>query len=172
MIKAIAGSMAGMMLLAAAGCSTTPATGPDTGSYTPKPTSEADVVSRAQIHTELAAGYLELGNYAVALQEAGEALKADQNYAPAYSVLGLVYMELRDDSAAETNFQKALRISPQDSDVNNNYGWFLCQRKREKESIRYFLTALRNPLYATPDKSWVNAGVCARLLGDPVAADD
>jgi len=172
MIKAIAGSMAGMMLLAAAGCTTAPATGPDTGSYTPKPTSEADVVLRAQIHTELAAGYLELGNYAVALQEAGEALKADQNYAPAYSVLGLVYMELRDDPAAETNFQKALRISPQDSDVNNNYGWFLCQRKREKESIKYFLAALRNPLYATPDKSWVNAGVCARLLGDPIAADD
>jgi type IV pilus assembly protein PilF len=129
-------------------------------------------MSRARIHTELAAGYLELGNYGVSLQEAGEALKADPNYAPAFSVLGLVYMELRDDRAAEANFQRALRIAPQDSDVNNNFGWFLCQRKREQESIKYFLIALRNPLYPTPDKSWVNAGVCARQAGDITAADD
>jgi type IV pilus assembly protein PilF len=129
-------------------------------------------MSRARIHTDLAAGYLELGNYGVALEEAGEALKADSNYAPAYSVLGLVYMELRDDKAAEANLARALRISPQDSDVNNNYGWFLCQRKREQESIKYFLAALRNPLYSTPDKSWVNAGVCARQAGDINGADD
>jgi type IV pilus assembly protein PilF len=31
---------------------------------------------------------------------------------------------------------------------------------------------LRNPLYATPDKSWVNAGFCARQAGDLAAAED
>ena len=147
-------------------------TGADSTSYAPKTVEESNELTRARVHTELAAGYMELGNYGVALQEAGEALKADPNYAPAFSVLGLIYMELRDDKAAEANFQRALRISPFDSDVNNNYGWFLCQRKREQESIKYFLAALRNPLYTTPDKSWVNAGICARQTGDIAAADD
>ncbi len=151
------------------GCSTT---GSESTSYAPKAVVDTAELSRARIHTELAAGYLELGNYGVALQEAGEALKADANYAPAFSVLGLVYMELRDDRAAEANFQRALRLDQQDSDINNNYGWFLCQRKREQESIKYFLAALRNPLYATPDKSWVNAGICARQTGDIAGADD
>ena len=162
-------TIAAGLLLVACGCTTG---GSDPANYAPKTSVETDEVTRARLHTELAAGYLELGNYGVALQEAGEALKADGNYAPAYSVLGLVYMELRDDKAAETNLQRALRISPQDSDINNNYGWFLCQRKREQESIKYFLAALRNPLYATPDKSWVNAGICARQAGDLAAADD
>jgi type IV pilus assembly protein PilF len=157
------------VVVIAAGCSTT---GADSTNYAPKAVTETDELSRARIHTELAAGYLELGNYAVALQEAGEALKADTNFAPAYSVLGLIYMELRDDRAAEANFQRALRISPQDSDVNNNFGWFLCQRKREQESIKYFLAALSNPLYQTPDKSWVNAGICTRQAGDVAGADD
>jgi type IV pilus assembly protein PilF len=161
---------AGLMLMVV-GCANT---GPDPASYAPKPVADGEdqTQARARVHTELAAGYLELGNYGVALQEAGEALKADSNYVPAYGVLGLVYMELRDDKAAESSFQRALRLSPLDSDINNNYGWFLCQRKREQESIKYFLTALRNPLYATPDKSWVNAGVCARQAGDLTAADD
>ena len=160
--------VAGLML-ALGGCA---GTGADSTSYAPKSVADTDELSRARIHTELAAGYLELGNYGVALQEGGEALKADPNYAPAFSVLGLVYMELRDDKAAEANFQRALRISPQDSDANNNFGWFLCQRKREQESIKYFLVALRNPLYTTPDKSWANAGVCARQAGDIPAAED
>jgi type IV pilus assembly protein PilF len=157
------------LLLMVAGCANT---GPDSTSYAPKTVVDTDELARARIHTELAAGYLELGNYGVALQEAGEALKADPNYVPAFGVLGLVYMELRDDKAAENNFQRALRLSPLDSDINNNYGWFLCQRKREQESIKYFLAALRNPLYTTPDKSWVNAGICARQAGDLAAADD
>jgi type IV pilus assembly protein PilF len=99
-------------------------------------------------------------------------LKTDPSYVPAYNVLGLVYMELRDDKAAESSFERALRINPQDSDSNNNYGWFLCQRKQEKESIKYFLAALRNPLYQTPEKSWVNAGICARQMGDLANAED
>lgn len=161
--------VAAALLLSVAGCANT---GPDPSNYVPKNVADSEEQSRARIHAELAAGYYELGNYGVALQEAAEALKADPNYVPAFSVLGLVYMELRDDKAAEANFQRALRMSPYDSDVNNNFGWFLCQRKREQESIKYFLAALRNPLYTTPDKSWVNAGICARQAGDLAGADE
>ena len=140
--------------------------------YAPQGGTETDLQARARIHTELAAGYFELANYAVALQEATEALKSDPNYAPAFNVLGMVYMELRDDKAAESSFQRALRISPLDSNSNDNYGRFLCLRKGEKEGIKYFLTALRNPLYATPDASWVNAGICSSQAGDLKSAED
>jgi type IV pilus assembly protein PilF len=144
---------------------------PDQAAYTTQST-ESDAAARARIHAELASGYIELGNLGVALQEANEALKADPNFVPAHNVLGLVYMELRDDKAAESSFLRALRINPLDSDSNNNYGWFLCQRKREKDSVKFFLDALRNPLYLTPEKSWVNAGICARQAGDEVNAED
>lgn len=157
------------VILIAAGCA---GTAHEPASYAPSSSADTDVQTRARLHTELAAGYLELGNYGVALQEAGEALKAEPNYAAAFNVLGLVYMALRDDKAAESSFQRALRISPLDSDANNNYGWYMCQRKRERESVKYFLAALRNPLYTTPDKSWVNAGICARQAGDLAAADE
>lgn len=130
----------------------------------------ASATERAHAHTELAASYLQIGRLAVALQEADEALKADPKYVPAHNIVGLVYMELREDVKAKASFDRALKLDPNDSDVNNSYGLFLCDRKREKESIRYFQTALRNPLYGTPHDAAVNAGICSRRIGDDLEA--
>jgi type IV pilus assembly protein PilF len=120
-----------------------------------------DPRNRARVHTELASLYFERGSMGVALEELRVALEAEPNYAPAYNLLGLVHMDLRENNVAQQHFERALRIAPNDPDVNNNYGWFLCQSGREDESIRYFLAALKNPLYAAPARSYVNAGVCA-----------
>jgi len=133
---------------------------------------ETEAATRARVHTELAAGYFELRNMSVALEEVKEALRSDPNYGPAYNVAGLIYSELKEDRYANENFQRALRINPLDSDANNNYGRFLCDRKREEEAIRYFQAALRNPLYQTPERSYVNAGLCSRRRGDVGAAED
>ena len=108
---------------------------------------------------------------AVALDEIKEALTADAEYGPAYNVAGLIYAELKEDQLANENFQRALRIDPTDSDSNNNYGRFLCDRRREAEAIKYFLMALRNPLYQTPDRSYVNAGLCTLRQGDVAGAE-
>lgn len=133
---------------------------------------EGEARTRARVHTELAAGYFELGNMGVALEEVNEALRSEPGYGPAYNVAGLVYAELKEDRLAQENFQRALRINPLDSDANNNYGRFLCDRKREHEAIKYFLAALRNPLYQNPDRSYVNAGLCSQRRGDVASAED
>ncbi len=120
-----------------------------------------DPRNRAKIHTELAAAYFERGNMGVALEELRIAIRADPNYAPAYSVLGLVHMDLRENAVAQRHFERALALAPNDPDINNNYGWFLCRTGREEQSISYFLAALKNPLYNTPARSYVNAGLCS-----------
>jgi type IV pilus assembly protein PilF len=122
---------------------------------------QASARERARIHTELAGSYYQRGNLGVALSEARIAIKADSGYAPAYNLLGLVYSDLREKDLAEDAFQRALRINPNDPDANHNYAWFLCENKREEESIRYFLLAVRYPLYATPQKSYAMAATCA-----------
>ena len=116
---------------------------------------------RARIHTELAGAYYQRGNLGVALAEARTAVTADSAYAPAYNVLGLVYGDLREKDLAEEAFERSLRLNPNDPDANHNYAWFLCENKREEEAIRYFLMAIRHPLYATPQKSYVMAAMCA-----------
>lgn len=128
----------------------------------------------AKIHTELAGEYYARGQMNVAIEELAEALRADPNYAPAYNVLGLVYMELREDVLAQQNFERALKIAPSDSDIHNNYGWFLCQRKRDQtdRAVQHFMEALKNPLYTTPEKSYTNAGLCSQSSGDSKRAEE
>ena len=146
-------------LLLAAGCASGPSnpTGVDTGTIVGE---IGDPRNRARVHTELAALYYGRGNLPVALEELRIAVDADPGYATAHAMFGLVHMELKENARAEQSFQRALRLSPNDPDINHNYGWFLCQSERESESIRYFLQALRNPLYATPWRSYSAAGVC------------
>jgi type IV pilus assembly protein PilF len=121
--------------------------------------------NRARIRTELASLYYSQGNMAVALEELRLALAADSNYALAYSMLGAVYMELKETQLAQQNFERALRLAPGDYDINHRYGWFLCQTAREPESLKYFQQATRNPLNPTPWRSSAAAGVCALRKG-------
>jgi type IV pilus assembly protein PilF len=120
-----------------------------------------DPHNRARIHTELASAYFEHGNLGVALEELRTAISADPSYAPAYNVLGLVHMEMRENGVAQQHFEHGLRLAPNDPDINNNYGWFLCQTGREGQSIAYFLAALKNPLYNNQARTYVNAGLCS-----------
>lgn len=116
----------------------------------------------AKIHTELAAEYFHRGQLEVAIEEVTEALRASSNYAPAYNMLGLINMTLNDDVKAQSSFERALKISPKDSEIHNNYGWFLCQRfpDRINQAIQHFMTATKDSLYSTPEKSYTNAGIC------------
>lgn len=157
--------------MVAVGCATQQAAESTLKPATTTTGDESTERARARIHTELAAGYYELGNLGVALEEVREALRSDTNYGPAYNVAGLIYAELKEDRLAEESFQRALRINSLDHDANNNYGQFLCQRKREEEAIRHFMAAVGNPLYPNPDRSYVNAGVCARRRGDLASAE-
>jgi type IV pilus assembly protein PilF len=161
-----------MACLALPGCATQQTDDPMLRSASNTTGDETADRTRARIHTELAAGYFELGNIVVALEEVKEAVRADPTYGPAHNVGGLVYSQLKEDALAEQSYQRALSLNPGDYDANNNYGQFLCQRKREEESIRYFLAAVRNPLYPAPDRSYVNAGVCSRRRGDMAAAEN
>ncbi|HEX2199425.1 MAG TPA: type IV pilus biogenesis/stability protein PilW [Burkholderiales bacterium] len=120
-----------------------------------------DARNRARAHTELAAAYYGRGNMAVALEELRIATAADASYAPAHGMFGLVYMDLRQNQLAEQSFARALKLAPNDADINHNYGWFLCQTRRDPDAIKYFMQAIRNPLYATPWRSYSAAGVCA-----------
>lgn len=131
---------------------------------------DPDALARARVHTDLAAGYYSRGQFEIALQELAIATQAFPRYAPAYNMLGLVYMELRDLGLAQNNFQTALSISPNDSDTHHNYASFLCQNGRYEEAIRHFLQAIENPLYTTPQRSYANAGICAQKAGDMAQA--
>lgn len=145
-------------------------TGPQPGG--PQDTTVKDPRSRAKIHTELGSLYYQDGNMPVAMEELTIAIYIDPTYAPAYGMRALVHHYLKEPQYAEDNFREALRYAPDDPEVANNYGWFLCQIGKQKEAMPHFDRALRNRLYQTPDRAYLNAGQCALTMGDLVLAEE
>lgn len=151
------------------GCGSLPANEPP--KELPTSSDQTDSQKRARIRLQLAAGYYEQHQPEVALDEVKLALQADPNFADAYSVRGLIYMDMGENRLAEENFLHAIRLAPNNPDFNNNYGWFLCQNGREKQSIAYFETALKSRFYQSPGKALNNAGVCSMRMRDSVTAE-
>ena len=163
-----------LLALAFAGCESMPRK--DSGGPTTESVSTSgepgDPRNRAKVHAELAALYYSRGSMAIALEELRIAAAADANYPLTYSLFGLVYMELRESKLAQENFERGLRLSPSDPDINHNYGWFLCQSGRETESIKYFMQAVSNPLYPQSWRSYSAAGVCSLRKNNLKEAED
>jgi type IV pilus assembly protein PilF len=131
-----------------------------------------DPRTRAKAHTELGALYFQDGNLIVALEELTLAAAIDPDYAPAFATRGLVLYYVKEFESAEKDFRRALDLEERNPEINNNYGWFLCQTGRERESIQYFERAYKNTLYQTPANAYLNAGACLTKLNELDAAQD
>lgn len=163
------GSAVILAALLATGCAGTHPAGSD--KELPTSSDQTDNQRRARIRLQLAIGYYQQQQLPVALDEIKQALLADPNFAEAYSMRGLIYMDMGEARLAEDNFQHALRLQPQNPDFNNNYGWYLCQNGRAEQSISYFEAALRSRAYQSPAMALSNAGVCSLRMNKAAEAE-
>jgi len=131
----------------------------------------ANAQTRADIRLQLAIGYYQQGQYGVVLEEAGRALQAVPDFADAYSVRALAYMEMGQARQAESDFLQAMKLAPGNPDFSNNYGWFLCNNGRAAEAMPFFDAAIGNGRYQSPGKALANAGSCSLKLQDTQAAE-
>ena len=125
----------------------------------------------ADLNTQLAIAYMRDGENELALKKLERAVRADPNYAPAYSAMGLLYNRVGDFDEADSNFRKALRLDPESSSILNNYGQVLCQHGQYEKGQQMFLKANENSLYRTPEIAYSNAGTCALAAGDVAKAE-
>ena len=127
---------------------------------------------RAKIRTELASGYFEQRQFKIAVEELNNALALDNNYVPAWNLLGLSYAEIVDNLSADNEFNKGLSLSSNDPDLLHNYASYLCFNKKEKESVPYFIKATEDRFYQEAHKSFTWAGICSFKSGDIDKADE
>ena len=172
---AVAAAIAALVALLG-GCASPASNGNPPTARAPEPlppvkTPEVSPKDRAVLHADLGAGYYERGRMDVALEELNEAATLDPSNPRIYNYFGLVYAMLGENAKAEQNFQRALALAPEDSDIRHNWGWYLCSNDRARESIPEFEIALRNPLYKTPEIALTNAGRCSAAFGDVANAE-
>ena len=152
-----------------AGCASGPGT---SGQAELKTDSDLTALQRrAGIHLQLAVDYYQAGQLPTALDEIKQALAVTPDYADAYGVRALIYMGMGETALAGDNFVRALRLAPNNPELANNYGSFLCQNGRAAEGLKYFDAALANHAYQSPAKAMNNAGECALKIKDYARAE-
>lgn len=159
-----------ILAVSMAGCVTTHTNSSSLGKSMPQ-TSKADqAVDAARIHTELGQRYMANGDLQTAMEKLNLALKFDPDYAPAHTVIAVLYERINQPANAELHYRKAVTLEPTKGAPNNNLGQFLCSTGKYAEAAGYFQKAVADPFYATPDVALTNAGVCLLEAKDAVAA--
>jgi type IV pilus assembly protein PilF len=170
----VAFAMALLALLSfTAGCATpTTLTGPngDTKDLVTA-SDESDGSKRARVRMELASGYFERGQMTTALDQVKLAIVADPSFSEAFNLRGLIYANLGDERLAEESFRRALQLNPRDADTMQNFGYFLCQKKRYPEATALFDQALAKPQYRDAARTLLTKGVCLAVAGQLLEAE-
>ncbi len=112
------------------------------------------------VNVQLGIGYLQQNNLELASEKLNKALQQNPKSAPAHNAYAILQERLLQMDKAEFHYRRATELDPNDSQASNNYGAFLCRNGRELEAERYFLRALDNPLYKTPEFAYTNAAIC------------
>ena len=159
------------LLLPLAGCVTTHTDSNLLGKNMPRTSKEQQAVDAARVHTELGQRYMANGDLQGALTKLNMALKFDPNYAPAHTVIAVVYERINNLPQAELNFRKAQELEPAKGAENNNLGQFLCRIGKSAEALPYFKRAVADPFYQTPDMALTNEGVCQLQMNDIPGAE-
>ena len=112
------------------------------------------------INVQLGIGYLQQNKLELANEKLLKALRHNPDSASAHNAYAILQDRLLIKEKAAYHYEKATSLDPQDSQAANNYGTFLCRNNQEAKSEAYFLRAIKNPLYKTPEYAYTNAALC------------
>ncbi len=131
-----------------------------------------DNIKASAINVQLGMGYMRQNNMEQASAKLTKALSQDPDSASAHNAYAILQERLLQNEKAEEHYRIATEIDPDNSEAANNYGTFLCRNKREADSEKYFLKALKNPLYKTPEFAYTNAALCLDRIDQRIRAKE
>ncbi|MEJ2764287.1 type IV pilus biogenesis/stability protein PilW [Photobacterium sp. MCCC 1A19761] len=131
-----------------------------------------DNIEASEARVTLGLNYLKAGQWQRARDNLEKALDFAPNYDRALGAMAYYYQQVDEPEAAEAMYRRALRQSPKNGDMQNNYGVFLCSQQRYDEAIAAFEKALKQPDYHQTSASYENAAFCSLKNGAGQQARD
>ena len=125
----------------------------------------SDPEKASAINVQLGIGYMQQNKLELANEKLLKALAYNPKSASAHNAYAMLQDRLLTKDKAAYHYEKATTLDPLDSQAANNYGAFLCRNNQEAKSEIYFLRALENPLYRTPEFAYTNAALCLTRIG-------
>ncbi|MDH5393851.1 MAG: type IV pilus biogenesis/stability protein PilW [Gammaproteobacteria bacterium] len=122
---------------------------------------EGSLRKAANFNIQLGAGYLSQNKLSLAKKKLTKALEQDPDNALAHSTMALLLEKVGEAEEAEKYYEEAISLAPGNSEINNNFGTFLCNQGRFDEAQELFKKAIDDAYYKTPFVALINAGKCA-----------
>lgn len=133
--------------------------------------SSSGSTSAGSYYTKLGVAYLQKGRIDLASLNLEKAIVQDAGSADAHHYYALLQERLGDNAKAAEHFRRALQLNGKNPELLNNYGSYLCKVGDFSGAEGAFLSAVRDPLYKTPEFAYTNAGICVRKRGDSATAE-
>ncbi len=162
MMKALLKGLVVVMVVTLSACNSTPDIKPDVGEGSD---------SLAETNLKLGIGYLQQGQRDLALNKLQRAIELNPKLAKAHNAIAILYDQLGQAGLALQHAERAVDLDPQDALAHLNYGAFLCKQNQLDRADAQFQLVFKNPLYASPEAAYENAGVCAMRVPDPAKAE-
>ena len=119
----------------------------------------------ASLNTELGFRYMQEGELDLAHKKLSKALAADPSNPEAHNAMGLLKSALGESQDAEKSFLSAMNLEKNNPATANNFGQFLCQRKKYARGGKYLLQAAENPMNKNQAAAYFNLGKCKKSAG-------
>ncbi|NVK58222.1 MAG: type IV pilus biogenesis/stability protein PilW [Alteromonadaceae bacterium] len=127
--------------------------------------SSFDQEEAAQTRVSLGLTYLKNGNYSQAKQNLDKALTFAPDSASTHYGLAYYYQVVGEVERAAEAYETAMELAPNDADIANSYGAFLCQNGRYDQAKNFFLQAVNAEQYANSAQTYENMALCAQSQG-------
>jgi len=121
-------------------------------------TQESADQAQSKAHYELGLSFMREENYQKAFVEFQKSIRANPDNKLALNALGLIYLKFEDLDNAEQAFLDALDVDDEYSEAHNNLGVIYSKLKKWNRAAEQFKEALRNPMYASPERAYYNLG--------------
>jgi type IV pilus assembly protein PilF len=114
----------------------------------------------SEINVQLAVGYIQRQQYGAARDKLEKAIEQDPKNLIAYKTLAYLYALLGLNKEAIAKYDDALDLKPNDPDLLNSYGAFLCSINEVDDALVKLKEAYSNPFYDSIYLAQSNAGIC------------
>jgi type IV pilus assembly protein PilF len=121
---------------------------------------------------QLGIAYMRQGDMDTAMAKLKKALEEEPGSASANGAIAVLYDRIGEGKLAEKHFERALSASPNDPELHNNYGGYLCRKGEYTRALKQFDDAANEPLYPGIAAALTNAGICAAKIPDAKQEED
>ena len=122
-------------------------------------TVDTENIKQAETHNKMGASFMSEGKINEAYTEFQKAISLDPKNKESLNQLGYLSALFKKYDDAISYYRRAIASDPGYSDAMNNLGVVYLELENWDEAIKSFKTALKNPLYQSPEKALIKHGI-------------